>query len=97
MRNCFGFALLRSMLGLNNSRHDAYSTNQMQNQNQFATWSHAFSRARLRAFASSSHWLIVMFTFVVIVVFGVTMTTLGLFSKLINLLEKARMLVILLI
>ena len=66
-RNCFGFASLRSVIGLKNSA--TYSTNQMQTQNQYiVTWSHAFSRAwrRLRVFGSSSHWFMVLITFVVI-------------------------------
>ena len=48
----------------------------------FATWSHAFSRAwrRLRVCASSSHWFVSLFTFIVIVhcnCFGFGFTTLN--------------------
>ena len=64
--NCFGFTLLRSMIGLKNSRHLLSQSDVKPKL--IATWSHAFSRAwrRLRVFASSSHWFIALFTFVVI-------------------------------
>ena len=61
IRNCFGFALLRYMIGLKRS---CYLLNQSDTkQKPIATWSHAFSHAwrRLRVFASSSHWFIVLF------------------------------------
>ena len=80
IRHCFGFALLRSMIGLKNSRHLLNQSDA--NPKPIATWSHAFSRAwrRLRAFASSSHWFIVLFTFLMIDdcnCFGFGVTTLN--------------------
>ena len=55
-RKCFGFALLRPMIGLKNSRHLLNQSDAKPKP--FATWSHAFSRAWrcLRVFASSSYW-----------------------------------------
>ena len=51
------------MIGLNRSRHLLNQSDVKPKEN--ATWSHAFSRA-WRAFASSSHWFIVLFAFLVI-------------------------------
>ena len=64
--NYFGFAFLRSVIGLETSRHllnQSYAKLKP-----ITTWSHAFSRAwdRLRVFTLSSHWLLVISTFVLI-------------------------------
>ena len=63
IRNCFGFHLLRSVIVWKNPRH-------LLNQSDaklkpIATWSHAFSCAwrSLRVSASSSHWFVLLFTF----------------------------------
>ena len=66
IRDCIGFALLRSVIGLENSRHPLNQSNTKLKP--FATWSLAFSRAsgRLHVFTLSSHWLLVIFTFVLI-------------------------------
>ena len=66
IRNYFGFALLRSLIGLKNSRHLLNQSDAKPKP--IATWSHAFSRAwrRLRVFAASSQWFIVLFSSVVI-------------------------------
>ena len=58
------FALLRYVIGLELTRV-TISTNRIQNLNQRATWSFAFSRAsgNFLAFSSSSHRLLVIFLF----------------------------------
>ena len=64
--NCFGFALLRSVIGQQNSLH---FFNQWESKlKPILTWSDAFSRAwrRLHVFASNSDWSIALFTCVVI-------------------------------
>ena len=62
-----GFALLQSVIGLETSRH---TLNQSDTKLEPITaWSLAFSRvlkSRLHAFTFSSHWLLVIFTFVLI-------------------------------
>ena len=66
IRDCIDFALLRSVIGLENSRHPL---NQSDGElKPIATWSLAFSRAwdRLRVFNLSPHWFIVIFIFVLI-------------------------------
>ena len=57
IRNCFDFALLRSVMGLKNSRHLHVLNQSNIKPKPIATWSHAFSHARrrLRLFASSFH------------------------------------------
>ena len=59
IQDCFGFALLRSVIGLKNPRH--FLNQSDAKPKPIPTWSPAFSRAwrRLRLFASSSHWFIV--------------------------------------
>ena len=66
IRNCIGFALLRSVIGLENSRHPLNQSDAKLKP--IATWSLAFSRAwdRLRVFTLSSHWFVVIFIFVLI-------------------------------
>ena len=66
IRNCFGFTLQRSVIGLKNSR--PLLNHSDAEPKPISTWSCSFSRAwrRLRVFALSSHWLILLFTFVVI-------------------------------
>ena len=66
IRNCFDFVLLRSMIGLKNSRHLLSQSDEKPKP--IATWPHVFSRAwrRLSVFASSSHWFVLLFAFVVI-------------------------------
>ena len=62
-----GFALLRSVIGLENSRHPLSQSDAKLKP--IATWwSFAFSRAssRLRAFTLSSHWFLLIFIFVLI-------------------------------
>ena len=58
------FALLRYVIGLELTCV-TISTNRIQNLNQRATWSFAFSRAsgNFLAFSSSSHRLLVIFLF----------------------------------
>ena len=65
--DCIGFASLRFIIGLENSRHPL-SQSDTKLKPMMTTWSLAFSRAkrRLRAFTLSSHWLFVIFTFVLI-------------------------------
>ena len=66
IRDCIGFALLRSVIGLENSRHPLNQSDAKLKP--IATWSLAFSRAwdRLRVFTLSSHWFVVIFIFVLI-------------------------------
>ena len=63
---CFGFASLRSLIGSKNSRH--FLNQSDAKLKPIVTWSHAFSRAwsRLRVFASSSDWFLVLFSCVLI-------------------------------
>ena len=63
---CFGFALLRTLIGSKNSRH--FLNQSDAKLKSIVTWSHAFSRAwrRLHVFTSSSHWFLVLFSSVVI-------------------------------
>ena len=63
IRDCIGFALLRSVIGLENSRHLDQSDARLK---PIASRSLAFSRAwgRLHVFTLSSHWLLVIFSFV---------------------------------
>ena len=62
IRNCFGFALLCSLIGLKNSRHLPAQPIRCK-----IKTNRVFPRlARLRVFASSSHWFVVMFTLIVI-------------------------------
>ena len=65
-RVCFGFALLRSLIGSQNSRH--FLNQSDAKLKPIVIWSHAFSRAwrRLDVFASSSDWFLVLFSSVVI-------------------------------
>ena len=60
IRDCIGFALLRSVIGLENSRHPLNQSDAKVKP--IATWSLAFSRAwdRLRVFTLSSHWFVVI-------------------------------------
>ena len=64
IRDCIGFALLRSVIGLENLRHPLNQSDAKLKP--IVTWSLAFFRAsgRLHAFTLSSHWLLVMLTFV---------------------------------
>ena len=64
--DCIGFALLRSVIGLENSRHPLNQSDAKLKP--IATWSLAFSRAwdRLRVFTLSSYWFVVIFIFVMI-------------------------------
>ena len=66
IRDCIGFALLRSVIGLENLRHSLDQSDAKLKP--IATWSLAFSRAwdRLRVFTLSSHWFVVIFIFVLI-------------------------------
>ena len=66
IRDCIGFALLRSVIGLENSRHPLNQSDAKVKP--IATWSLAFSRAydRLPVFSLSSHWLPLKFSFVLI-------------------------------
>ena len=66
IRDCIGFALLCSVSGLENSRHLLSQSDTKLKP--IATWLLAFSRAkgRLHAFTSISHWLPVIFSFVLI-------------------------------
>ena len=66
MLYCFGFALLRCVIGPENSRHNLNQSNVKLKPNM--TWSLAFSRALRRLAVSnlSSHWLIIMATFFLI-------------------------------
>ena len=69
IRGCIGFAVLRSVIGLENSRHPLNQSDAKLNYEPIATWSLAFSRARadrLRVFTLSSHWFVVIFIFVLI-------------------------------
>ena len=75
-----GFALLRSVIGLENSRHPLNQSDAKLKP--IATWSFAFSRACvwLRVFTLSSHWLLVIFIFALIgrcEYFGFGFTTLN--------------------
>ena len=64
--NCFGFASLRSVIGLKYS-HDRLNQSDAKPK-PILTWSHAFSRAwhQLCVFASSSRWFVLLLTLVVI-------------------------------
>ena len=66
IRDCIGFALLRSVIGIEISRHTVSQSDSKLKP--IVTWSLAFSRAsgRLHVFALSSYWLLVIFTFVLI-------------------------------
>ena len=66
IRDCIGFVLLRSVIGLENSRH--FLNQSDAKLKPIATWSLAFSRAyrRLLIFALSSDWLLGIFPFVLI-------------------------------
>ena len=66
IRDCIGFALLRSVIGLENSRHPLKQSDAKVKP--IATWSLAFSRAwdRLRVFTLSSHWFVMIFILVLI-------------------------------
>ena len=66
IRDYIGFALLRSVIGLENSRHPLNQSDAKLKP--IATWSLVFSRAwdRLRVFTLSSHWFVVIFIFVLI-------------------------------
>ena len=66
MLYCFGFALLRCVIGPENSRHNLNQSKVKLKPN--TTWSLAFSRALRRLTVSnlSSHWLIIMATFFLI-------------------------------
>ena len=68
IRNCIGFALLCSVIGLENSRHPLSQSDAKLKP--IATWSLAFSCApgRLHAFTLSSHWLPLIISFVLIAV-----------------------------
>ena len=61
IRDCIGFTLLRSVIGLEISRH--FFDQSDAKLKPIATWSLAFSRAlrRLLVFALSSHWLLGIF------------------------------------
>ena len=60
-RVCFGFALLRSLIGSKNLRH--FLNQSDAKLKPIVTWSRAFSRAwrRLHVFALSSDWFLVLF------------------------------------
>ena len=64
IRDCIGFALLRSVIGLENSRHPLNQSDAKLKP--IATWSVAFSRASgsLHVLTLSSDWFLVIFTFV---------------------------------
>ena len=64
--DCIGFALLRSVIGLKNSRHPLNQSDAKVKP--IATWLLTFSRAsgRLHVLTVSSHWLLVMLTVVLI-------------------------------
>ena len=66
IRDCIGFALLRSVIYLENLRHPLNQSDAKVKP--IATWSLAFSRAwgRLHVFTLSSHWLPLKFSFVLI-------------------------------
>ena len=66
IRDCIGFDLLRSVIGLENSRHPLNQSDAKLKP--IATWSPAFSRAwgRLPVFTLSSHRLLLIFIFVLI-------------------------------
>ena len=66
IRDCIGFALLRFGIGLEHSRHPLNQSGVKLKP--IATCLLAFSRAlgRLHVFISSSHWLLVIFSFVLI-------------------------------
>ena len=66
IRDCIGFALLRSVIGQENSRHPLNQSDAKLKA--MVTWSLAFSRAlgRFRVFTLSPYWLLVMLTFVLI-------------------------------
>ena len=66
MLYCFGFALLRCVIGPENSRHNLNQSNVKLKPN--TTWSLAFSRAlrKLAVSTLSSHWLIIVVTFFLI-------------------------------
>ena len=66
IRDCIGFALLRSVIGLENLRHPLNQSDAKVKP--ITTWSLAFSRARgrLPVFTLSSHWLPLKFYFVLI-------------------------------
>ena len=66
IRDCIGFALLRSVIGLENSHHPLNQSDAKLKP--IAKWLLAFSRAsgQLHVFTLSSHWLLVILTFVLI-------------------------------
>ena len=66
IRKCIGFGSLCIVIGLENSRHPLSQSDAKLKP--IAIWSLAFSRAwgRLHAFTLSSHWLLMIFTFVLI-------------------------------
>ena len=66
IRDCFGFASLRSVIGSKNSRHSLSQSDAKPKP--ITTWSIAFSRAsgRLHVFTLSSHWFLLIFIFVLI-------------------------------
>ena len=66
IRDCIGFALLCVVIGLENSCHPLSQSDAKLKK--IATWSLAFSRApgRLHAFTSSSHWLLLIVSLVLI-------------------------------
>ena len=63
---CIGFALLRSVIGLEISHHPLNQSDTKLKS--IATWSLTFSHASglLCVFTLSSHWLLVIFAFVLI-------------------------------
>ena len=66
IRDCIDFAILCSVIGPENSCHPL---NQLDAElKPFTSWSPAFSRAlgSLVVFASSSHWLLKLFSFLLI-------------------------------
>ena len=80
IRDCIGFALLRSVIGLENSRHPLNQSDAKVKPT--VTWLLTFSRAsgRLPVFTLSSHWLPLKFSFVLIGrydYFGFAFTTLN--------------------
>ena len=66
IQDCIGFALLRSVIGLENSHHPLNQSDAKLKA--IVTWLLAFSRARgrFRVFTLSPYWLLVMLTFVLI-------------------------------
>ena len=68
LRECIGFALLRSVIGQENSRHHSELNQSDAKLKPIVSWSLAFSRAsgRLHVLTSSSHWFPVTFSFVLI-------------------------------